>query len=423
MKFDIIIEQAHCGQLDIQQERFFFTYDAHYIANNGAAISVNMPLREEPYSDEVVFPFFENLLPEGKIRTLIAQRLKTPEHHFARFFSALGGDVAGALTMIASDTANQTQTHQTPTPLGQAELGKTLKAIETSPFLTTATTDAPKQRLSLAGAQHKLPVIFSDQTLYLPGTSASTHIVKPPSVAYPGLVENEYVCMKSAKASGLQVPEVQLIPYVSTDQTHLECYLVKRYDRRLNMGKTLRLHQEDLCQVTNTVSAKKYEHDGGPGFQALFEQTRRLTKPAARHQNELVRRLLFNLLIGNHDAHGKNFSFLHQSNHLTLAPAYDLVCTEAYSELDNHFAMPIGGAKRLSELTRDHIALFARETGVNLFRQRQNILDYINQAKAAFLLEAQVLHEEVYPDAQKKLVLIQQIVEKNYLLLKKLFFV
>jgi serine/threonine-protein kinase HipA len=123
-------------------------------------------------------------------------------------------------------------------------------------------------RLSLAGAQNKLPVIVNSAgQICLPGSHISTHILKPPSDRFAALVENELLCMRTAKKVLQDVPEVTLQPFITTDGIQRDCYLIKRYDRyATDTGEIHRLHQEDLCQITGTVSPQKYTQDGGPGF-------------------------------------------------------------------------------------------------------------------------------------------------------------
>jgi len=116
--------------------------------------------------------------------------------------------------------------------------------------------------------------------------------------------------MKSAKRVGLNTPSVQLIPFINAEGQELDCFLVERYNRQKTAQRIKRILQEDLCQIQKIPSAQKYTHDGGPDYGALFEAARCYTKPSAVYQNALIRRVLFNLVIGNNDAHGKNFSFV-----------------------------------------------------------------------------------------------------------------
>jgi serine/threonine-protein kinase HipA len=102
------------------------------------------------------------------------------------------------------------------------------------------------------------------------------------------------------------------------------------------------------------------------------------TRPAALYQNELIKRMLFNLLIGNQDAHGKNFSFLHTTKGIHLAPPYDLVCTLVYPELSDRFAMPLGSANRIEELNTEASQQFQHQTGISLKRQAKVLQRFVS---------------------------------------------
>src|SRR5262249_14502891 len=119
-------------------------------------------------------------------------------------------------------------------------------------------------RLSLAGAQPKLPVIVADDgSMALPTNSAAptTHILKPEPPAFPGLVDNEAFCMALARACGLTTAVVR----TATSVSGLRYLVVERYDRDLTHDPIRRLHQEDLCQALGIPSDRKYEAEGGPG--------------------------------------------------------------------------------------------------------------------------------------------------------------
>ncbi|MDO9317287.1 MAG: HipA domain-containing protein [Gammaproteobacteria bacterium] len=411
-----------CGVLSIEDERFTFRYLDEYVASAGQPISVCMPVRDQIYTDRVVFPFFENLLPEGEIRTLLAARLKTSDNSFARLLDATGGDVAGALSISAAPFTEGIYTKtaayiETP-PLSKEALGQLLQLIETTPFLSAPGSPL---RLSLAGAQRKLPIILANNGICAPDSRLSTHIVKPPSPRFAHLVENEYLCMRTARRAGINVPDVTLVPFVNNGGEEYDCYVVRRYDRRGAGPDVERVHQEDLCQILSIPSSRKYVGDGGPGFPELFASTRQYTRPAAVYQNELIRRMLFNLVIGNNDAHGKNFSFLHIGGNLTLAPAYDLVCTAIYADLNQEFAMPFGGAIRMSELNDKALEQFSRDTDVTLRRQSRELIQFLDKLLEAFAVEANLLERECYPQTNTLIAAMNRLIRHNHGRVRALF--
>ena len=408
MELSIHFHDQTCGTLHIDQGRMRFAYLPAYIAAGGPPISVAMPCSQQIWPDARAFPFFENLLPEGTIRQLLANRLGTAENNFSRLLQATGGDVAGAISIGGAATPTRTAL---PPALSDQALGQVLEQIKTEPFLPD---NQHGMRLSLAGAQNKLPVVIDDKdAIHLPGQHASTHIIKPPSERFPGLVENEYLCMRAASRAGLNVPPVTVRNFVAADGQHHDCYVIQRYDRHTPNGVTLRLHQEDVCQIAGVVSAQKYAQDGGPGFRELFDVLRTFTKPSALHQQELIKRLLFNLLIGNQDAHAKNFSLLHtqavqslppqgsQRQAVVLAPAYDLVCTLVYPQLQNRFAMPVGQAWTIKDLDKAAREQFQVESGVNLRRQTRTLQRFVDSALNAIEVEAKLIKPHAWPQSHQ----------------------
>jgi len=102
------------------------------------------------------------------------------------------------------------------------------------------------------------------------------------------------------------------------------------------------LHREDFCQALSVKPESKYQNEGWPSLAQCFELIRRVTRPSAPHVLRLLDYVIFNALIGNHDAHVKNFSLLHANGTITLAPLYDALSTVLYPELTAKMAMKIG---------------------------------------------------------------------------------
>jgi serine/threonine-protein kinase HipA len=230
------------------------------------------------------------------------------------------------------------------------------------PLLPALMRDRPL-RLALAGAQDKLPVRYAAGALALPaGGAASTHVIKVGDAEFPGLVENEYFCLKLADAVGLPAPPADIAP------TATPMLIVERYDRvrhgDIGGGDSiLRRHQEDFCQALDCSPETKYESEGGPGLAALFACLARCSVAPLPDRRQLLRWVVFNALIGNEDAHAKNVSLLYgtapQESGPVLAPFYDLVCTTVYDELRRKLAMGIGGQNRLDRLEKRHWERFA----------------------------------------------------------------
>lgn len=220
-------------------------------------------------------------------------------------------------------------------------------------------------RLSLAGAQDKLPVVVAEGQIGLArfGTP-STHILKPAIPDVEGSVFNEGFCMSLARSCGLDAAAVQIRKV--RDQ---HCLLVQRYDRlvpeRGDGMPAQRLHQEDFCQALGVPPELKYQSEGGPDLPQSFELLRSATRPSAPHVIKLLDFVLFNVLVGNHDAHAKNFSLLYKGRTAMLASLYDVLCTAAYPGLTDRMAMKIGSKYRFEDLHARHWAQFAASASLS----------------------------------------------------------
>jgi serine/threonine-protein kinase HipA len=216
-------------------------------------------------------------------------------------------------------------------------------------------------RLSLAGAQGKLALKIEGGRFFLPIDGApSSHIIKPGNPHFSGLVENEYFCMRLAAQSGLETAPVEIRTVGS-----IRVLQVERYDRRrLPDGRLERIHQEDFCQALGIPPELKYQQEGGPNLQRCFELIRSISTIPGPDLLRLFDAVVFNVLIGNNDAHGKNFSFLREQNSVRLAPFYDLVSTQAYPDLAHEMAMKLGGERDSRRLTTKNWRFFFDHAGI-----------------------------------------------------------
>jgi serine/threonine-protein kinase HipA len=241
-------------------------------------------------------------------------------------------------------------------------------------------------RLSLAGAQDKIAVRLEGETICLPLNGApSTHILKPQIERFEGLVFNEKLCMDLAAAVGIPTARTRMgmaegIHYI----------LVERYDRlnipSANAGQhlLLREHQEDFCQALGIVSEHKYQNEGGPSLKQCFELVRNTSSVPLVDLQSLLSAAIFNLLIGNNDAHGKNFSLLYKMDGQTrLAPLYDLVSTAAYPELSSRMAMKIGGEYEPERVGPDQVGKLAVEAALSVPMVRNRVTELSDSVIAA----------------------------------------
>jgi serine/threonine-protein kinase HipA len=355
-----------------------FVYAREWLEDaNAPALSASLPKRTERFNRRECRPFFAGLLPEEGQRDAAARALGvSPANDFA-LLDRLGGDVAGALQLLPpGERPGSVNDSSPPTPLDDTGIVRVLDALQTRPLLAGETG----LRLSLAGAQSKVPVVLVDGRVALPASGQpTTHILKPPIRNFAATTENEAFTMALASAAGLDVAVAEA--RVVLQRPFLP---VQRYDRtRAQDGTPQRVHQEDFCQALGVPPEKKYASEGGPGFKACFELLRRVSARPAVEVLKLLEAVVFNAIVGNADAHGKNFSLLYDSAGPRLAPLYDLLATVVYPDLSQTFAMKIGKAASLNELRPKHWETFAGETGLGLPLIRRRGRELSEQVKVA----------------------------------------
>jgi serine/threonine-protein kinase HipA len=340
--------------------QMIFQYSESWLAEGEPlALSRSLPLREEPFLQKECRGFFGGTLPEDGSRKVIARILGISERNDFAMLEQIGGECAGAITFLPEDeTIPEDDTAYRE--LTDEELANILRELPRRPLM--AGEDGI--RLSLAGAQDKIAVRIDAETISIPrGSAPSSHVLKPAGTTYAGVVYNEAFCMKLADACDLSVAPVTIGRVADIDYL-----LAERYDRiRDEQGSVSRLHQEDFCQALGVPSEIKYQSEGGPGLPDCFALIRDASTAPALDVIALLDAVIFNLLIGNHDAHAKNFALLYRPNGtVRLAPLYDLVCTVYYEELTDKMAMQIGGEAKSALTFPAHIEKFAKAAGLGV---------------------------------------------------------
>ena len=359
------------GTLTFDKGRLGFSYEVGYLSQaNAVPLSASLPLQAEPFEDSKTRPFFAGLLPEGRMRDLIARELQVSQRNDFALLDHIGGECAGAVTFLAlNQTLPQSEKIDVEW-LSDQRLVEILSQLPGRPMLA----GEEGLRLSLAGAQDKLPIVFDGDQVGLPKNGTpSTHILKPAIRAVEDSVINEGYCL--ALADALNLSPVRSNIHCVLGQKFL---LVARYDR--NEGASgaddgqLRVHQEDFCQALGVVPEMKYQNEGGPNLQACFELVRRLTSPNAPQILRLFDYVIFNALIGNHDAHAKNFSLLYSGATPVLAPLYDALSTAVYPTLTPKMAMKIGSKYKFSEVHARHWEQLAESAGLSRAQAKKRIV-------------------------------------------------
>ena len=355
-KLDVYLKDELVGVLEESAAALSFTYDEKYLAaNHPEALSFSLPLRVEAYVGEVVENFFSNLLPDDYVRTRLGEILQIPRENTFALLEAIGGDCAGAIALYSEGMNPQSAAMPSFRKLSDDEAVQILADLEKRPL----NIGEEGFRISGAGAQDKLVACVEQGKILLPlNGTPSTHIIKPAIRNYPGSVENEWFSMQLARACGLNVADCNILTINGN-----RYYVTARFDREVKDGLCCRLHQEDICQLLNIDPKRKYEKNGGPGIAQIFALLRTLELSAAETL-EFLNRIIFNFLLGNGDAHGKNFSVLYRGGKCILAPMYDIMNTTIYPELAKTMAMKVDGEYAFKWITRGKFVRMGEKLGL-----------------------------------------------------------
>jgi serine/threonine-protein kinase HipA len=364
----VSINEEPVGYLRESENLWQFEYSAAWASaaegfDLAPALTRSQLLHSDGASHRPVQWYFDNLLPEEGLRLILAKEARLPADDAFALLAYFGAESAGSL--VLRDPHKPAAGAHGVKPLPLAELSRRIANLPKA----SLSQGAPK-KMSLAGAQHKLPIVFGHGQLFepLPATP-STHILKPNhrlADHYPASVMNEYFTMRLAKEAGLTVPEVRRM-YVPQP-----VYIVERFDRvrGASPDDTRRLHVIDTCQLLNKSPAFKYV---GANVDTLVQAAERCRERVLARQ-QLYRWLVFNVLVGNSDNHLKNISFRIDASGIHLAPAYDLLSTAVYETRamdsenstwpETSMAIPLGGATTFATVTRAHAVAAGRGLGL-----------------------------------------------------------
>lgn len=348
-KLSVRIHGIEVGILEEKNGKMRFKYNTE----TKYQLSLSLPVREEVYNERECRGYFGGLLPENlSIRKILAKKYKISENNDFALLKAIGRECAGAVSFWEVDEPFKVEIYDEIkfTTLTKNGLEAYIKELPTKPYLG--------RRMSLAGAQEKTSVCLINDKVALPiEDTPTTHILKP-ETKFKQSVQNEYICMKTAKAMGLNVANVDIRKANET-----EFLLIERFDRFCGdlRGKEaiMRLHQEDFAQASGVWAENKYQFSVKDCLK-IIEQ---LNSPASE-KLKIVSIIVFNFLIGNCDAHAKNFSLFIIDANRYLTPFYDLLCTSIY-DLDNDMAMKIGDSKYTKETTLKDWKILANDLDIS----------------------------------------------------------
>lgn len=315
-----------------------FQYDRAVVESAAVTplLSVSLPSQAARFTNSETRPFFEGLLPEGAVREQVArERGVSPENSFG-LLAEIGAECAGAVVIVPEGERPAPTDGSSIRWLSDDELAEALARLPAHPLGGGIET-----RISLGGVQDKLIVARAPSgTFGQPlGGAPSTHIVKPTPAAWTDIAANEAFCLRVVRCCGLRAAESEVMTIGETS-----CLVVERYDRTLTADmRIVRVHQEDFCQALAVLPESKYEFEGGPSVASVVATLRAVSAAPAADVTACLRAVAINHLLGNSDAHGKNFSLLYDpAAGPRLAPLYDVVSTAVY-DVTPRMAMTIGG--------------------------------------------------------------------------------
>lgn len=313
-------------------------------------------------------PVLSNLLPEGALRELIAQGLKTHIDNEFQILSYLGQDLPGALV------ATPVPPERVPeSVLGRYASGHSLEGLDSLPV----------EKFSLAGVQMKFSMKEVDGRFnFGKGDELGDWIIKTPSTKHKQVPLNEFTAMSLAALAGVNIPDIKLVDTDSLDNLpainlpdEKQAFAIRRFDR----DDGARIHMEDFAQILVKYPHEKY---GSTNYDQLAKVIYDYAAEGLADVQQFARRLLVNILLGNGDAHLKNWSMFYPDRlNPRLSPAYDIVTTRAYMDSESHFALNLGKTKEWYGVRHEHFERWAGRAGVPWRAIKPHLDDTLDKAR------------------------------------------
>jgi serine/threonine-protein kinase HipA len=348
-------------------------YDDTYVASKKSIpISLSLPATRKRHDTTSTTNFMWGLLPDN---ALVLQRWGveygvSPNNPFG-LLAAVGEDCPGAIQLLhpGLDFVGR----EGVAWITDDELKTRIRNLKADPAAARQPNDTG--RISLPGAQTKTALYRTGTRWGVPkGRTPTTHILKPEPI--PGLAANEHFTLLLMRSAGLPTAESEVL-----DVDGIPTFVTKRYDRFVpSSGQVRRIHQEDMCQALGIPPSKKYQADGGPGIPEIMSILRHSANPQA-DRDRFMRAQAFNMIVGNGDAHAKNYSILYAAGGAyRLSPFYDVICLDA-----KEMAMTIGGQKKIEEILPRHWEKTSQLTGYDPEKSIANVRDLVARLPGAAL--------------------------------------
>lgn len=364
-----------------------FAYAPMYLENASAyPLSLSLPLTDAPYQDTQSRPFFDNLLQErdGALRQLM-DREGLGRDDVAGILFHLGKDCAGALSVLPEGSPPVKVPGDYANDYAKIEsdrLNEIVRTLHRRERLPDGTADPSP----LAGVQSKIAVTVLPDGSYaepLPGSGApTTHILKVPDQAHLQDPKLESEALSLSRLLAFETADAAVMNFGGID-----ALVITRFDRALSSeGKVVRVHQEDFAQALGLPASLKYERNGKEGRRFDVSSIARIldaTVDPAKEKQQFIAATLFNLMIGNVDAHAKNFALLYEAGgRVRVTPRYDLMPTRIDPDLTNELAYSIGTATTLEEVTVENFGLFLNALGISSAAAQRRLRDGLTASTA-----------------------------------------
>lgn len=374
---------------DRTPDRLQFRYEQSWqVLFESFPLSVSMPLAAQVHGDRRVRPFLAGLLPDNnRVLEQWGKRFKVSPRNAFALLQHVGEECAGAVQFVRPDRVSVWESdpdHGEIDWLSRKELEGRIRLLIQD--FSAARSDSDEGHFSLAGAQSKTALyrVPKGRRWGIPsGSIPTTHILKPATGNYDGLVINEHICLQLARRCGLPSAEstIEMIAGIPV-------IVVERFDRYREDDRVRRVHQEDMCQALGVPPEDKYQNQGGPPPLQIVKLIREASADALPDVNRFVDALIFNWLVAGTDAHAKNYSLLiAPGGHVRLSPLYDLSSSVPYPrQIDPHkakLAMKIGGNYKLASIGRREWTKCAEELHIDSADVFERIETLANRMHAA----------------------------------------
>ncbi|SCE88889.1 serine/threonine-protein kinase HipA [Micromonospora viridifaciens] len=358
-----VVSQGRDGRLSL-------AYDDDWRRSPQAVpLSLSLPLTARTHDDTAVRAYLWGLLPDSeRVLERWARDYQVSARNPFALLQHVGEDCAGAAQFVSPDRVDMMLAGEGGVEwISEDNIAERLRTLRRDP---TSWHLARTGQFSLAGAQAKTALHHDPASGRWGdpwGSTPTTHIIKPAITGFDEHDLNERLCLQAARHAGLTVASSKVTTFGEE-----RAIVIERYDRMPAAGgKSLRIHQEDMCQALGVPPTQKYQSEGGPTPEQIVELLRREVQPRGRSEIEIGRfvdALAFNWLVAGTDAHGKNYSILLAGGQVRLAPLYDLASVLPYDDMylpKLRLAMRIGGEYRIERISGRHWRRFAGDNGLD----------------------------------------------------------